>query len=56
MKAVSIPEDTEISADEMGDVYVELEYIDKDTISIKYGDTEEKMKACKPIELQHSVE
>lgn len=55
MKAASVPEGTMISDDEISDIYVELEYIDENTISIKYGETKVDMEACKPVKLQRSV-
>lgn len=51
MKAVVPPEGSEISAESVEDVYIELEYVDEDTISFKYGNSKEEMEACEAIEL-----
>ncbi len=55
MKGASVPDESIISVDEIKDIYVTLEYIDEDTISIKYGETEAGMEACEPVKLQRSV-
>jgi len=36
-------------------IFINLKYINEDTVEIKYGYTEEEMEACEPIELHHSA-
>ena len=55
MKAMEPMEGAEISPDDISDVYVELKYVDEDTICIRYGYTEEEMKNNEFIELERTV-
>lgn len=37
--------------EERGTIYVELQYIDEDTIDIKYGNTQAELDKCAPVRL-----
>lgn len=53
MKAVVPPEGSEISAETVEDVYIEIKYVDDDTISFKYGNSKEEMEDFEAIELKN---
>lgn len=45
-----------VPAEERGSVFVELQYIDENTIEMKYGYTQEELEDCDAVRLTRSVE
>lgn len=53
MKEKAPQEGSEMSDDLLGDVYIELEYVDEYTVNFKYGFSQEEMENFEAMELKN---